>query len=66
MLWTIIVILLILWLLGIFWSKYPSSLPKNRQLDSLISRNCNHPPCFEIARDRIKRLNSFPMNKSRG
>ena len=36
MLWTIVVILIILWLLGFFGRNISSKLPENRELDSCL------------------------------
>ena len=43
MLWTIIIILVVLWLLGFFRSIQPKH-PENRQLDSYAARY-RHNPC---------------------
>ena len=42
MLWTIIVILIILWLLGFLGSNISSTLPENGQLDSRSDRHRRH------------------------
>ncbi len=43
MLWTIIVILVILWLLGFFGRNINPGFPANRQLDSHSDRDRRHP-----------------------
>ena len=60
LLWIVIIVLVILWLSGLFWSEHKFKLPEDRQLDPHPDRNCHHTHHIAPSWSVVELSRSFP------